>query len=89
MGKPIRPLLAIASNAVAVAGYDLRGLAFLPRVGMIGGVMVANFGLGVFIQLIGHVPGKVIEQMPACAFVNARLLLIQPSKHGAERWENS
>lgn len=73
------------SNAVAVAGHGLGGLMLLQNFGAILGVEVADFGLGVFVQLVGNATGEVIKQMPAGAFVNARLLFVQPKKDGAER----
>ena len=72
------------SNAVAVAGHGLGVLMLSPNFGAVLGVEVADFGLGVFVQLVGHAACEVVKQMPAGAFVNARLLLVKPKQDGAE-----
>ena len=58
----------------------------LPNCCAVFGVEVADFGLGVFVQLVGNAAGEVIKQMPAGAFVNARLLLVEPKEYGAKRF---
>jgi len=69
---------------MTVAGHDLGGLMLLPNSGEVFGVEVADFSLGVFVQLVGNAAGEVIKQVPAGAFVNARLLFVKPKEHGAE-----
>ena len=58
----------------------------LPNSGVVFGIEVANFGLSIFVQLVGHVAGEVIKQMPSGAFVNARLLFVEPKEYGAKRF---
>ena len=44
-------------NSLPVAGHGLGGLMLLPNSGAVFGVEVADFSLGVFVQLVGNAAG--------------------------------
>ena len=73
------------SNAQAIASHDLGVAGFLPIRLTVFGVDFADFGLRIFVKLVRHPTGQIIEQMPAGAFVDAGLLFMEPEKDGPER----
>jgi len=90
MGRPFchQPLETNDSNAHAVASHNLGVPGFLPNRLTVFGVDFADFGLGVFVKLVHHPAGQIIEQIPAGTFVDAGLLFMEPGKDGPERFRS-
>ena len=61
------------------------GADFPPGLGAVLRVKLTDFGLGVFVKLVGDAMGQVVEKMPAGALVNAGFMFIKPMEKGAKR----